>query len=129
MTQANWCVFIAILIPYIVVFFSKLGAPGYNNAKPRTTMETLSGWRIRAYWAHQNSLEAIAPFVAAVLIAQYSEVTQANIDMLAKSFIAFRIAFVMLYINNNYIWRSLAWLGGILCVVFMFLLTAKVIQF
>ena len=127
MTQAYWCIFIAILIPYIVVFFAKLGAPGYNNATPRSMMPTLGGWRIRAYWSHQNSLEAIPAFIAAIIIAQINNVDQNTINLFAKSFIGFRLAYVILYINDNYIWRSLAWFGGFLCVISIFLVTAKIL--
>lgn len=127
MSQAEWCIFAVFILPYLIVFFAKAFAPGFSNKRPRASMESQGGWRKRAYWAHSNTLEALPAFAVAILICQYHEVEQLNIDFFAKSFVAFRFAYVMLYINNSHVWRSLAWLGGFLCIVSLFLSAAKLI--
>lgn len=121
MTIANWCIFIAFLIPYFFVFIAKVGAKG-SNESPREFFLQKQGWRSRAYFAHLNGFEIFAPFAVAVILAQLNKPPQQVIDILAESFIAFRIIHGGLYLFNiHHYWRSLVWLGSFLCVIFLFL--------
>ena len=129
MTKANWCIFIAFLLPYLFVLAAKVGTKEFNNQRPRESLAALTGWRSRAYSAHLNGFEAFAPFAAAVIMAQIAGVEQNTIDMLASSFVGFRLAHGFLYLSNNDIWRSTVWLCGWLCVISIYLLTAGVFSF
>jgi uncharacterized MAPEG superfamily protein len=122
MTTANWCVFIAFIIPYVLVTIAKAGAKGYDNQQPRVFANTLTGMRARAYWSHLNGFEVFAPFAAAVVLAEINGVQQPTVDLLAMSFIAFRIAHGVLYITNHDRWRFIAWFGGFVATVGLFLL-------
>jgi len=125
MTTAYWCVFIVVLLPYIWVLFAR--GPGFSlqkNRIPRIASESFEGVQQRLYWAHLNSLEAIAPFAVAVIIAQSSYVEQQSIDMLALAFVGFRIAHALAYIADIGLLRSLFFAAGMSCVVALFLSAA-----
>ena len=122
MSIANWCIFIAMWLPYVFTIIAKAGAPGMNNREPRQALAKLEGWRKRANWAQMNAFEAFAPFATAVIVAQLKVGTvQANIDNLAIAFIFCRTLHGAFYIVNWSALRSLAWFGGIACVVAIFL--------
>jgi uncharacterized MAPEG superfamily protein len=122
MTTAFWCVFAAALLPYLAVALAK-AQPGFDNNSPRVWLEQLSGWRKRAYWAHQNSFEAFAPFAAAVIIAHLAHAPQGRIDMLALAFVALRLVYIGLYIADAALLRTLVWAAGMACVVGLFLIS------
>jgi len=122
MSFAFWCILIAALLPYAWSILSKLEGK-YDNAQPRLHAKT--GWRKRADWAQQNAWEAFAPFAAAVLIAQSAHATQATIDLLAGLFILFRLGHGVAYLANRPTLRSLAWTGGILCVIGLFVAAGR----
>ena len=119
MTISYTCVLIAALLPYITVALAKM-QPGFDNNAPRPWLENLTGWRRRAYWAHQNGFEAFPPFAAGVIIAQLAQVPQGRIDMLAITFIVARVAYVAAYLVDAAVLRSVVWFLGTLCVVGLF---------
>ena len=121
MTIAFWCVLIAGLMPYALAGIAKSGRP-YDNAKPRQAPPP--GRHQRADWAQQNSWEAFAPFAAAVLIAHWAHAPQTGVNLLALLFIAFRVAYAAAYLGNRPSLRSLLWLGGLCCVIGLYLLAA-----
>src|ERR1700754_582952 len=123
MTTAYWCVLAAALTPYLAVVFAK-AKPGFDNAAPRPWLEKLSGWRQRAYWAHQNCFEAFAPFAAAVIIAHLAQAPQQRIDLLAVVFVLARLVYIGLYIMDKASLRTLAWSAGMLCVFGLFAISA-----
>ena len=123
MTIAYWCILAAALLPYVWVGAAK-SAPGYNNAAPRAFLDTLSDWRRRATWAQLNAFEAFPPFAAGVIIAHQLNAPQAWIDLLALGFIGLRLVHGIAYIGDWPTPRSLAWVGGIACVVTLFVIAA-----
>ncbi|MFO0612653.1 MAG: MAPEG family protein [Polyangiaceae bacterium] len=133
MTIALWCILAAGVLPY--VFVALTGVPnaagksrwgkGYDNREPREYLAGLDGWRRRARAGEANSHEAFAPFAAAVLVAQYVHADQAWIDRLALAFIGFRVLYGALYLGDKANPRSLAWFGGIGCVLGLFILAAR----
>lgn len=126
MAAAYWCVLIAALLPYLGTMASKAGGkmPVSANHNPREWLEGLGGWQKRAHWYQLNSYEAFPPFAAAVLIASFLHAPQAHIDLLAEIFIAFRVVYFILYISDLATLRTLAWTGGIVCTVWLFVLGA-----
>lgn len=121
MTTAYWCVLVVIMLPYPWALLATL--PGFTlegNLRPRFIAESFTGYRQRAYWAHLNALEAVAPFAAAVIIAQLLAVPQAKINNLALAFVGFRIAHALAYMANLGVLRSLMWFGGIACIIGLF---------
>jgi uncharacterized MAPEG superfamily protein len=124
MTTAFWCILAAGLLPYAATFVAKGGAKDFNNADPRGWLQRQEGFRHRANAAQLNSFEAFPLFAAAVLVAAFLRAPQARIDMLALGFIAARVAYLIFYLANISILRSLAWLAGMVCVVSIFLVAA-----
>ncbi len=125
MTTAYWCVLATIILPYVWVAIARFpGLTLERNLIPRIVAEELTGVRQRSYWAHLNALEVIAPFAAAVIIAQVLGVQQDRIDTLALTFVGFRIAHALAYISNLGILRTVMYGGGFVCVVALFVSAA-----
>jgi uncharacterized MAPEG superfamily protein len=127
MTRANWCILIALLLPYLWVGVAKAargGAGRYDNAAPRDYLGRVRGLPARANWAHLNAFEAFAPFAAAVLVAEKAGADQASIDMLALAFIGARLLHGALYLADKAALRTLAWLAGMACVIGLFVIAA-----
>ncbi len=125
MTTAYWCVLVSILLPYVWVAIARLpDLTLEKNLIPRIVSDSLTGVRQRSFWAHQNALEIIAPFAAAVIIAHLAGLEQTTIDNLAITFIAFRVAHAFSYMANRGILRSLMFLGAFVCVVTLFVKAA-----
>ena len=124
MTYAYWYVFIAFLLPYVFTVLAKATHPDYSNRQPREFLENLEGWRKRAHWVQLNSFEAFPPFAAAVIIAQQLQANQQHIDVLALSFVMFRVFYGFFYLIDRSNLRSLAWLGSIICVIGLFMMSA-----
>lgn len=126
MTIALWMLMVAAFLPYLWAVLAK-SARGYDNHAPRASLAAATGWRKRADWAQQNSFEAFAPFAAAILTAHMLVGASERADTLAIGFVAFRLLHGLLYILDKATLRSLAWVGGIACVVGLFLVAARVI--
>ena len=120
MTFDYWCVFVAFLLPYLLVGIAKGSGADYDNKAPRPFMEKLSGWRKRAYWAQLNGFEIFAPFAAAVIIAHQLSVNSAILYTLTAIFIISRVLHAIFYITDQAALRSLAWLIGFLVIIGLF---------
>lgn len=127
MNTAYLCVLAAALMPYLFVGVSKSTSKYIKtgNAHPRDYAKELTGVRQRAYWAHLNAFEAFAPFAAAVILASLAGVAQSTVDTLALTFIACRLLHGVFYLADLALLRSVAWSGGIACVLALFLQAAS----
>ena len=122
MTVAYWCTLVAAFLPYM--WSMSWRWPVYSlkaNLAPRRFEETLTGWRLRAHWAHLNAFENFPPFAAAVIIAHQLAAPQATVDRLAIAFVALRVAHGIFYLVNLGALRTLAFTGGGLCMIAIFL--------
>lgn len=126
MTTALWCVLIGIVLPYLWTGLAKsLGRyRPHDNHQPREFLERLEGPAKRAHWAQLNSFEAFPAFAAAVLVAQWAHATQVDIDRLAMAWVVARLAYGAFYVADLAVLRSLAWLGGMICVIGLFVIAA-----
>ncbi len=128
MTIAHWCIFAAILLPYVWVVVAKRtpgGGGRYNNRAPREYLGRIQGLAARANWAQLNAFEALAPFIAAVLIAEKAGVAQGTVDNLAIAFVAARVGHGLLYLADQHLLRSLVWGIGFACVIALFVFAAR----
>ncbi len=121
MTLAQWMILLAALLPFGTAFIAK-SSRGYDNSSPRRWMEEQSGFRQRADWAHRNHFESFAPFAAAVILAQMAHAPQGRIDGLAIAFILLRLAYTGAYLANRPTLRSILFIAGFGCVLWLFLL-------
>lgn len=122
---AYWCVLIAALLPYAWVVVAKARGERYNNRDPRGWMQRQDDRLVRrANGAHLNAFEAFPPFAAGVVLSQLAGVPHSTIAVLAVAFVALRVLHGILYLADQHRLRSLAWAGGIGCVVAMLTLAA-----
>ncbi|MEO1194473.1 MAG: MAPEG family protein [Pseudomonadota bacterium] len=128
MTIAIWCLVLFLIISYGTRWWSVRGAieldGHYDNSLPRQQQARLTGKAARAQAAHQNSLEAFAPFAAAIIIAQGFSSLDVWRDGLAIAFVAIRILYIQAYLGDWGNPRSLIWVLGFLVNLALFLLPA-----
>ncbi|GAA4806154.1 MAPEG family protein [Lysobacter hankyongensis] len=118
MAIAYWCILIAAALPYVWIGVGKFAVRGYDNGDPRGWVAKQTHPRVhRGNAAHLNAFEAFAPFAASVLMAQFAGVDPNRIAMLAATFVVFRVLHGFFYLAGLSTFRSLAWFGGIGCVL------------
>ena len=121
LVTAYVCVLIAALLPYLWVTVAKASGERYDNRDPRRWQEKQQSPRSqRANAAQLNSYEAFAPFAAGVILAQLAGVPHSQIAAAALAFVAFRVVHGLLYIAGRHYLRTLAWVLGLACVVWLF---------
>ena len=126
MTTAYWCILIAALLPYLWVAIAKQSGQRYDNRDPRSWIARQDNPRVlRANAAQLNAFEAFAPFAAAVLMAQAAGVDASRISQLAIAFVALRVLHGIFYVAGVHLLRSLAWGGGLACVVVLMVQAAQ----
>jgi uncharacterized MAPEG superfamily protein len=123
MNTAYLCILIAAVLPYLWVGYAKFSKKGYNNKTPREYLHKLEGKTLRAHYAHLNAFEAFPAFAAGIIIAQLSGAPLETINGLAIGFIGFRILHGVFYILDRSGWRTVAWVGGFICVISLYILT------
>jgi uncharacterized MAPEG superfamily protein len=121
MTFAYSSLVIYLVITYTFVAYAKFAQAGYDNDQPRLYLERLSGKAQRAHWAHKNSLEAMTPFFAGVIIAHQLGINQNHIDLASLAFCALRIFYGYFYIHNKSTLRSISW--ALALILNLYLLT------
>src|SRR6516165_3107529 len=119
MTIAYWMLIAAVMMPYLTIALAK-SAGGVDNRAPRPSLESLSGWRQRADWAHRNHFEAFPAFAAAVFVAELTHAPQSRIDQLAVIFVALRVIYTALYVADQATLRSAVWSLGLIAVLWPF---------
>ncbi len=124
MEISYWCILIAGLLPILTVSVAKYGHRDFDNGEPRAWLDKQTGLRRRADYAHRNHFEAFPFFAAAVLVAQQTGVAQEWINGLAMAFIAARVIYTALYLNDLPSLRSLSWTVGYACVLGLFAVSA-----
>jgi len=110
MTTAILCMLIAGVLPIVSAGISKAGLKDYDNHNPREWLSRLGGFRARANAAQANAWEAFPFFAAGVLAAQWMQVPQGRIDLLAVAFVALRVAYLALYLADLATLRSVVWI-------------------
>ena len=121
MNFAYWMLIVAALMPSLTIALAK-SAGGIDNRAPRPSLESLSGWRQRADWAHRNHFEAFPMFAAAVFVAELAHAPQSRIDQLAGIFVLLRVIYTVLYVADHATLRSIVWSLGIITVLWLFVL-------
>jgi uncharacterized MAPEG superfamily protein len=123
MTLAFWCIVVAALLPYAAAVVAK-SDKRYDNSDPRGWLAKQGGYQQRANAAQLNSFEAFPFFAVGVIVAQYLQAPQAQINALALAFIGARVLYIIMYVGNRPTLRSLCWLAGFGCVIGLFLIAA-----
>ncbi|WP_408599205.1 MAPEG family protein [Pseudomonas sp. PLMAX] len=115
MTVALWCILIAIFLPYVCTGIAKASG-GFrlsDNHDPRDFLESLNGLARRAHAAQLNSYEVTPAFAAAVIVAHLvGNAELVTINVLSVLFITSRLLYIIFYLADLAILRSLAWFVG-----------------
>src|SRR5690606_4086991 len=106
--------------PYAWIVIAKRSGTRFDNRDPRPWLARQDNPLVqRANAAHLNAFEAFAPFAAGVLMAQAAGVEASQVETLALVFVGCRIAHGICYVAGWHWVRSLAWLGGFACVLWL----------
>lgn len=119
-----WCLLVAFMMiyaPRMPAIKGVIEAEGrYDLGNPRPQQARLTGRAARAQAAHLNSLEAFAPFAAAVWVAHHGGTDAALRDTLALVFVGARGLYILAYLGDMNPWRTIVWTIGMLCVIGLF---------
>jgi uncharacterized MAPEG superfamily protein len=120
-----WCLiatFVLIYVPRLPALQGTLRQEGHIDlGHPRIQQARLVGMGARAQAAHLNTVEAFAPFAAAVWVAHHYGVDAGTRDLLAVAFVAARVLFILAYLADLNPWRTVIWSVGHLFVALLFL--------
>lgn len=113
---------VVALLPYLAKIpvakaMHQLG--GYDNHHPRAQQAKLEGLGQRATAAHYNSFEALQLFLAAMLSCVVARNYDGTMQLLAWSFVACRVLYILLYLMDKALLRSIVWSIGVGSVVTM----------
>jgi len=115
MTVALWCILIAIFLPYVCTVVAKVSG-GFrldDNHDPRDFLDSLNGLGRRAHAAQLNSFEVTPAFAAAVIVAHLAGNAElVTINVLSVLFITSRLLYIICYLADWAIIRSLVWFVG-----------------
>lgn len=129
MTTPFICLFVTIFLPYIcagISSFYRLKLPqGIDNKAPRQQATLLEGAGARAYAAQQNAWEALPVFTAAVVTAHIMGADLQKSALAAIIFTVARILHIPAYISNQDKLRSLSFVTGFGCCIWLFILAFK----
>ncbi|RMT83489.1 hypothetical protein ALP39_04270 [Pseudomonas marginalis pv. marginalis] len=124
MTVAFWCVLIAIFLPYLCTGVAKFSQGKFGprqNHDPRAFLDTLQGVAKRAHSAQLNGFEVTPAFAAAVIIAHLAGTAElVTINVLAVLFITSRLLYIICYLADWAIMRSVVWTVGMALIASFF---------
>jgi uncharacterized MAPEG superfamily protein len=127
MTVALWCILIAICLPYLCTGVAKFSGGKFGlkqNHDPRAFLDSLEGVARRAHSAQLNSFEVTPAFAAAVIVAHLAgNADLVTINVLAVLFITSRLLYIICYLADWAILRSLMWAIGMGLVVSFFVVS------
>lgn len=126
MTVALWCILIAIFLPFLCTGVAKISG-GYrlrDNHDPRDFLDSLEGLGRRANAAQLNSFEIFPAFAAAVIVAHLAGNAElVTINVLSVLFITSRLLYIICYLADWHILRSLVWFVGLGLIVSLFVVS------
>jgi uncharacterized MAPEG superfamily protein len=124
MSMLLLALFIVVMLPYLAKVpvakaMHQLG--GYDNHHPRAQQAKLEGIGQRATAAHYNSFEALQLFLAALLSCVIAGNYDSTMQWLAWSFVVCRVVYILLYLIDKALLRSIVWVMSVGCVMTMIL--------
>ncbi|MDE1167093.1 MAG: MAPEG family protein [Pseudomonas sp.] len=129
MTVAFWCVLIALFLPYICTGVAKFSGGKFGprqNHDPRTFLDNLEGFAKRAHAAQLNSFEINPAFIAAVIISDIvGNAQQVTMDVMSVMFITSRLLYIICYLADWAMLRSLVWFVGVGLIVSFFFVSVS----
>ncbi len=130
MTIPFWCLFAVILMPVPLAllggYYRGKAFGNVDNKNPRAQVAQLEGIGARTYAAQANAWEAAAVFTAAVLTSHLAGLSAESATPWALAFVAFRVLHAIFYIMDIDKARSGVFLGGIVCIIALFVKAGSV---
>ncbi len=124
MTIPFWCILAVILMPIVLSFvgayFRGKAFGKADNKNPRAQVAQLEGAGARTYAAQANAWEAALLFTAAVLTSHLAGLSAEAATPWALAFVGLRVLHAIFYITDIDMARSGAFLGGLVCVIALF---------
>jgi uncharacterized MAPEG superfamily protein len=131
MTIPLWCLFIAVILPYVwggvSTAFRKKEFGSLDNNHPRAQSAKLTGAGARAFAAQSNAWEALAVFAPAVLVAHFAAPTSTLAPTLAMVWVVARIVHGIVYVADAASARTGMFVIGLACSLGLFLVGAGVL--
>ena len=129
MTIPFWCLFVAVILPYFwFSFAAPFRASQFGKTldlhTPRVQESALAGRAARAQGAHQNSLEALAYFGPAVIVAHLTHADPTWAARLAVLFVVCRVVHGIVYLADRPPLRTAFFAIGLLASLGLFVLSA-----
>lgn len=129
MTVPFWCLFAAVLLPYVWFSFAAPWRAAHFGGSldlrtPRLQDPALLGRAARAQGAHLNALEALAYFAPAVIAAHLAQADAKWAARLAIAFVILRVVHGVAYLADRQALRTPAFALGFLCSLGLFVLSA-----
>ena len=126
MTVPFWCLLIAVILPilwsWVSGYYRQKQFGAVDNKNPRVQNAQLSGAGARAVAAQSNAWEALAIFTAATMASQLLGADAEKMATASMVFIAARIFHGIFYIADKDILRSLSFLVGFGCCIWLFVM-------
>ncbi|HET6606794.1 MAG TPA: MAPEG family protein [Rhodopila sp.] len=121
MTIAELCLPLMVILAIVSIGPAKLdGIKEFDNGYPRDPGFYRPGLRARALGAQQNGFEAFPFFAAAVIVAEMRGAAQGWVNALAVAFLAMRVVYVLMYIDDRPSLRSTVWGLAFACNLALF---------
>ena len=120
MTTALWCLFVTMFLPIVCAGISKAGGKRYDNAQPRKWLAEQEGFRARAVAAQQNTWEALLLFAIAIIVAHMLLGPTDSVNQMAVGFVVSRLVYILAYVANWAMARTLVWLVGFFLTIAIF---------
>ena len=130
MTTPFWCLFATVLIPYVLAGVgagqrkAQLGVVDNKNWRANQ-LPKLEGMGSRVYSAQANAWEAVALFTAAVAVAHLAGADERLSAIAAIVFVIARVLHALLYLADLDKLRTLVFLVGWGCCIWLFVLAAR----
>lgn len=103
---------IAGVLPICSTAIAKWGFHQFDNHQPREWLARQTGFRARANAAQHNAFEAFPFFAVAVLLGLVMQLEPTVLDRCCLVFIVARILYLLAYLLNAALFRTLCWVIG-----------------
>lgn len=128
MTTPFWCLLIAAILPislsWVSGYFRHQQLGVIDNKNPREQSAALTGAGARAVAAQSNSWEALLVFTGAVFVSHLLAADAEQAALAAMLFIAARLLYVICYLADWDALRSLSFIAGLGCSIWLYLMAA-----
>lgn len=111
-----------VYVPYGAVAYGRLRV-GMDWSAPRGMFDRLPDYAKRATWAHENSFEALMVYVPAAFMAYVTGVDAVWAGYAAIAFLIARFFYILFYILDVPVLRSLMFGIGSTCSFTLFILS------